>query len=487
MKLAWLKEFYRKPRFRHGVPAVLLTCAFVAVCVLLNAGLTVLEDENGWWKDMSFNQYATTTEETEEILSRMEADVELYLLYQSGEEDVELYQVLRHYGAICDRITVKLTDIAQNPGVLTRFQGDSETTPEADTVIVNCPETGRYKLIDYSDFLTAGYNTETGEFELEGIAYEKKLTEAIVEVTRENVPVIGILTGHGELDSDTLSLFTSFLEDNGNQVCSVNLLSGDSLEGVAMLVIASPVLDFTDGETETLAAYAKEGGNFFVMRDYTAISSEMPNYTSFLKSYGVVPIDGIVVAGAEDTGSYYENQIHLLPYMESMDMTLSLISSGMDVLLMPSACAFQVPGESTASLTTGTVLKTGPHAYVRSLTDGVDSLEKQPADPEGEFPVALFAHKMHANGNVSRLFISGSSDLFTKEYIYQRTYCQEFLAVLLQELVPSSQVSLDIMASAAVRPGLKVGSQGLALIPVIALPLLVAGAGIWVLWRRRRG
>ena len=40
-------------------------------------------------------------------------------------------------------------------------------------------------------------------------------------------------------------------------------------------------------------------------RDYTDPIVGMPNYFSLLKSYGVVPLPGVVVAGEEDVGSYY--------------------------------------------------------------------------------------------------------------------------------------------------------------------------------------
>ena len=32
----------------------------------------------------------------------------------------------------------------------------------------------------------------------------------------------------------------------------------------------------------------------------------MPNYQSLLRSYGFQPLDGVVIAGAEETGTYYD-------------------------------------------------------------------------------------------------------------------------------------------------------------------------------------
>ena len=59
---------------------------------------------------------------------------------------------------------------------------------------------------------------------------------------------------------------------------------------------------------------------------------------------------------------------------------------------------------------------------------------------------------MHANGNISRLFIAGSSGLFTEEYVYHGTYVQQFIIMLMGQLLSDKIVTLDIMASAAVRP-----------------------------------
>jgi len=206
----------------------------------------------------------------------------------------------------------------------------------------------------------------------------------------------------------------------------------------------------------------------------------MPNYLSLLRSYGVTPLSGIVV----DPGAYHENPLAIVPYMEELDMTQSLISSGMDVLLMPAACAFETPGEPDHSLTTGTVLKTSDQAY-RDLSDGTDSVDQQPGDRSGELSVALYAHRMHANGNISRLFIAGSSGLFTEEYVYQRTYVQQFIIMLMGQLLSDKIVTLDIMASAAVRPALTVGSQTVGTVLIIAVPLMVLVAGLCVLLPRR--
>lgn len=482
-----LMKRFREPRWRHGKLGALLLAVFMAACVLLNIGVKALEDACGWTRDLSFNGYATTGEETKKVLDRLERDVELYLLYQSGEVDAYLQNLLNRYQVLSDRIRVLPTDLSQNPGIVTRFQGDVDNAVEADTVIVNCPETGRYKLLTYQDFMTSGYDVETGEFVLEGLAYEKRLTEAIAYTAQAELPVIGILQGHGELDENALNVLISFLTSNNYAVKTVNLMAGDTLSDVELLLFASLQKDLTDLEMDMISTYAQEGGHFFIMRDYTDPFTGMPNYHAFLRSYGVIPLDGVVVAGEEDKGSYYGNPFQLLPYMESMDMTMQLIAGGMDILLMPYASGFETPQEATGSLTTATVLKSGPNAFVRKVSDGNDSAEKQSGDIEGEISVGLYAHRMYANGNVSRLFAVGSSPLFIWDYIYESSYPEEFLIAMLGEMMPESSVSLEIMASTALRPALTVGSRPIGVALIIAIPLLVLAAGLCVLLPRRRG
>ena len=479
----WFARF-REPRWRHGRLGAVMMAAFLAVCVLVNVGVTALEESFGWQRDLSFNSYATTGKETQKVLERLEHPVELYLLYQSGAVDAEVLNLLRRYEVLCDRITVLPTDLSRNPGILSRFQGDVDRAIEADTVIVNCPSTGRYKLLTYEDFLTTGYNVETGAFELEGLAYEKQLTEAIMYVAQEEIPVIGVLQGHGELNEAALSVLTSFLTSNNYAVRFVNLMEGDVLTDTDLLLIPSPQKDLTDLEADMIGAYAQDGGHFFITRDYTD-PLLLPNYTAFLRSYGVIPMDGVVAAGEEDRGSYYGDVFQLMPYMQSMDMTMHLTASGMDLLLMPYASAFETPAEPTGSLTTATVLQTGPNAYVRKVSDGVDSAQKQPGDVTGEISVGLYAHRMYANGNVSRLFALGSSPTIIWEYIYASSYTEEFLMAVLGDMLPQSKISLDIMASAALRPALTVGSQQAGVALIIAVPLLVIVIALCVLLPRR--
>lgn len=479
---ALLKKL-RRPKWRHGRWSALMIAVFIAICVLVNIGVESLEIEYGWRKDYSFNGYATTGEETKEIVARLDKPIDIYLLYHSGQMDNELMEILNRYDVLSDLIRVKPTDIAKNPGILTQFKGDLDTALEADTVIVHCEATDRYRLLTYDDFVTWGYNIEQGTFEAAGLAYEKQLTEALVYVTQEYVPVIGVLQGHGELTMEELESFIQFLSSNNYDSKAVNLVAGESLEGIDLLLIAGPQKDFIESELKTIDAFNQRGGGLLVLRDYTD-PMNLSGYFSLLKNYGIQPLSGVVIAGEEDEGSYYGQRVYLIPYLCELDMMLPLIAGNMDILLA-GASAFETPGEATQTLTVATALKSGAHAYLRDPSDGNTTIEKQAGDRTGEMSLALYAHRMHATGNVSRVFAIGNSTLFTDDYFYQITFNQEFIMQVMGELLPQKTVSLDIMASTALHPGLRAGSQlpGIALI--LGVPLLVLAAALCVLLPRR--
>jgi hypothetical protein len=478
----------RRPKWRHGKLGSLLMVLVILIAVLMNIAMQAAEDSLALRRDLSFNQYATTGESTRAALARLENDAELYLLYQNGEENSQLMQVLSHYATLSDRIRVLPTDINRNPGILTRFTGDMDTLLEADSVVVNCPATGRYRVLDYGDFYTSGYDIELGDFVVEGISYEKELTEAILFATQSSVPTVGFMQGHGEYTLENFSVLAELLKSNHYGVREVDLLAGGTLEGIHVLLLGCPVNDLDDTEIEKIQSFAQNGGNLFVVRDYTDPVEKMPNYLSLLRSYGIVPLTGVAVAGEEDAGSYYGEPLYLLPYMTNIDMNLPLLASGMDVLMMPAACAFEdpaEPGTGDLTLSVGTVLKTGPNAYLRDVSDGLNTIEKQPGDRTGELALALYAHRMHANGNVSRMFAIGNSAMLMDSYIYQRTFGEQFVMAVMGELLPEDTISLDIAASAAFRPALRAGSQHLGVGLTIAMPILCLAAALLVLLPRR--
>ena len=212
----------------------------------------------------------------------------------------------------------------------------------------------------------------------------------------------------------------------------------------------------------------------------------MPNYKALLRSYGFLPLEGVVVAAKEDSSGYFDgNRTVLLPQMQPTEITLDLMLNGASTRLMSTARAFEAPEATDNSLTVTPMLLSGEGSYLRSLSSTSTSLNKQPGDAEGPFPLALEAYRFSSSGDVSRAVILGSTATLTSDYYYSMTHAQEFIIRTMEYLVDSAASNLGIMSRAAVRPALSAEALRLGSILLVALPLAVLGAALFILYPRR--
>ena len=477
--------FWRNPRWRYGSFSTLLLCAALAALIALNAAFTSLEKKNGWRADFSFNGLTTQSEITRQVLAGLEDTVHIYALYQKGNEDLPLFELLDRYAAVSDMVTWERTDVALNPGLLTRFQSD--VTGESvtnDSLVVFCEATGRWKVLSYQDFITLSLNLDAGAYEVSGLRYESRITSAIAYVTRKEIPRIIVAQGHRELDEAATGVLAELLGSHYFDVQYGRLSEMEPKPG-DLVMLLSPTRDLTDGELETLAAFADEGGSFFFTCDYTDPVAAMPNYAALMRSFGFLPKTGVVVASEEEPNTYYDNmRINLIPYMLTGEITSDLVGS-YNTLLLPSCRAFETPEQTDSGLIVTPLLSSGYGAYLHDVNGASLSLDQQDGDEVGPFALALEATRVTPSGNISRAFVLGCSALLTSEQIYAMTDAEEFILRAAQFLLDTQPTDLGIMAKAAVRPALSARSYGLGSLLLVALPLAVLAAAVIILLPRR--
>lgn len=482
------KYFWQNPRFRYGSVSTLILCIFLAALVAFSLTLDRLEKKHGWRGDYSFNAVTTQSEATLQVLAELPHPVHIYALFTRGQEDAPLLELLDRYAAASPLVTWEKTDVGLNPGLLTRFRSaDGTNNISNDSLIVFCEETGRWKVLSPGDFISLGLNIEKGVFEPAGLTYEAKITSALRYVTQETIPRILLLQGHGELNETETAVLAELWRGNHYDVQYISLRDGQTqLQPEDLLAILSPVRDLTEEELLTITDFAAQGGGILFTSDYTDPVEKMPNYQALLRSYGFLPREGLVMASHEEPESYYNRRSYIIPTMQSTDMTLDLLLTGNEVLLMPGARAFAIPEENDRALDTTAVLTTGYKSYLKVLTDEDYSIEQTGEDEIGPFALALQAQRVTETGNVSRAFVLGCSTLLTDAQIHAMTSAQEFILRMTEYLLNTAHADLNIMAKAALRPQLSVESVTLGSLLLVALPLSVLVAALLVLLPRRR-
>ena len=473
----------RTKRDPAGWPAVLMILLAASIAAL-NIGAERLEKRYGWRRDFSFNSISTHSEVTRDTLEHLEHPVHLYALFRRGDEDALLTEVLDRYDAASELVTWEQLDPSLNPSLISRFTTETNT-PGENSLIVYCEETGHWRILGPEDYVSVTMDTETGEYNYSGWTYERSITNAISWVSRENVPKVVIVQGHGELDGDTVQHFDGLLTANRFEVAYADLSDpANAPDPQDLLVFFGLQKDLNEEEMEKVREFAAQGGSFLFACDYSDPLDKMPGYTALLRTYGFLPLDGIVLADRAASETYYNgNQMFLLPEMCSTDITLDMIASGADSLLLPGCRGFEEPDETDRNLITATLLRSGETSYLKDISS--TTLDKSEGDPEGPFALALQSRRITEAGYISRAVAIGCSGALVNEQVYAMTDIQQFIIRTAEFLLDLEATDLDILAKEAVRPALGTGSIGLGSVLLAALPAAVLLTALLVLLRRR--
>ena len=473
-------------KLRYGSLSALMLALLLLALIALNVGVQALEKKKGWKIDFSFNAITSQSPETVQVLKELKEPVHIWALFQKGNEDAPLMELLDRYAATSEMITWEQVDPALNPALLKRFT-TNQVVPGSDSLIVYSEKTGRFRVLGPEDYVSLGMDRETGEYTYTGWTYERSLTGAIRYVTRERVPQVMIIQGHGEMDAETLASFEGLLRANQYEVSYADLSDANYIpDPEDLLVFFSPLRDLTEPELAKLNTFAANGGSFLFGCDYSDPIANMPNYAALLRSYGFLPLEGIVVADPADANSFYDsNQLWLLPEMCSTDLTLDLIASGANHTLLPGARAFEEPEEWDRNLTVVPVLRSGATSWLKKLGNDTTSLDRTEDEAQGAFPLALEARRVTASGYISRAFIIGCSAEMADPQLFSMTDSQQLTIRVMEFLLNLNATDLSIMAREAIRPSLGTGSTNLGSILLVAMPLSVLFAALLVLGPRR--
>ena len=471
-------------RFRKYSTVMLAVLS--AGIIAMNIGAGQLEKKYGWRKDCSFNSISTHSAITQDTLDNLKHPVHMYALFRKGDEDAPLMELLDRYAAAGEKVTWEQLDPSLNPALISRFSTDTET-PGENSLIVYCRDTGRWRVLGPGDYVSVGMDPDTGEYTYTGWTYERSITNAISYVSRESVPKVVIAQGHGELDGETVKHFDGLLTANRFEVVYADLSDPEYMpDPEDMLVFFSPQKDLNEEELSWIMELADKGGSFLFTCDYSDPTDRMPGYSALLRSYGFVPLSGIVLADRNAPETYYSgNRMYLIPEMCATDLTADLLSSGADTLLMPGCRAFEETDGTDRNLLVSTLLRSGKTSYLKQLSGETTSLDRAEGEPEGPFALALQARRVTAGGYISRACIVGCSGTLTNEQVYAMTDCQQLIVRMAEFLLNLDASNLDILAKEAVRPALGVGSVQPGAVLLAALPAGVLLAALLVLRRRR--
>ena len=452
------KRIQNKKNLKHGSYSMGAITIFIAIIVVLNL---VLQEVPSKYReiDLSTQKLYSIGDQTKKVLKKLDKDVEIYYIAQSGSESSDIQKLLEKYEEGSDHIKVEQKDPAVNPKFVSQYTSD-ETTVNYQT-----------------------YSNEVTGFDGEG-----QITSAINYVTSDSMPVMYTLEGHDEATmSDTLK---DTIQKANIDIQSLNLLTMDSVPDDAdILFIFAPAKDISEDEASKIISYLENGGKALIVSNYS--SEEMPNFASVLENYGVKTADGIVLEG--DTNHYIsQNPSYLLPNIESNDITSSL-SSGSRYILMPLAQGIVKSDNYRDSLEITDILTTSDGSYSKVNVEDMQTMEKESDDIDGPFAVGVSITENLDDEKETQIVYYSSEALFNDQMntmVSGANY--ELISASVNWMCESEEDSNTISiasksydTSTLTIPAADASFWSSFVTAVVPVVILVIGGGIWMKRRKQ--
>jgi ABC-2 type transport system permease protein len=276
---------------RKGITSAATTAVVLAIAVVVNLVVGQLPSDLVE-RDISDNSLYTVSDTSVDYLSALERDVELVVLASEDTTDQRITKFLHNYAALSGHLSLSFVDPVEHPSALTEYEADQ------NTVVVRCADTGRQRVVPFSDILVADlmsyytYGTYTySEFDAEG-----QLTSAVDYVTSDNSHILYLAENHGE--SALGGSVTDAISKANLSTSTVSLLLDNGVpDDCSLLVFNQPQTDLSADEAQMVRDYLEGGGQVMILLTRT----DLANFNAILADYGLAMAQGYI----GDTARYY--------------------------------------------------------------------------------------------------------------------------------------------------------------------------------------
>lgn len=464
--------------FRAGGYSVAAAVLVLSIAVAANLFINALP--TSYTKlDNTSAQLFTVSQQTERLLAGLEDDIDIYWIVQSGQEDAALETLLQRYSSMSSRIKL----IKKDPDVYPAFaQQYTSGTIYNNSLVIQCGE--RYRYVDISsiyEYDYSSYNSYGYDVSFNG---ESAVTSAIDYVTREDMPKLYTLTGHGE--TELSGNFTAAVENGNFELEKLSLLTVEAVpEDADALLICAPQSDLSQEETKLIQAYLQAGGHMILISDPPQ-GEALENLESLMASYGVSAAEGIVIEG--DQSRYaYGSPHYLLPNISSHDITSPLASGGYYVLL-PIAQGLTVSEELPEGVSVSKLLTTSNSAFSKPAGYSMTSYEKEKGDIDGPFSLAVAITASTGETEAKIVWVSSAALIDDASNARVAGGNQDMFVNCISWMCGQEE-SISIRAKTLSSDYLTIPSSSasmLSFVIIAILPLGVLSAGIYVWIRRKR-
>ena len=482
------KKLKNRKALRIGSFSIIISVVVLAIAIAANLLVSSLP---GWIirPDTTSEGMFTISDATKEIVDALETDITLYHVTQPENADPTVQEILQRYADLSSHIKITEIDPVEQPTFLSQYTTSSlaensiiAVSDKRSTVIdgnnlymymLEGDDLRYYTRAEYENIyqtFASYYGQYIGATEY--FFGENELTRAIDYVATDELPVLYVVGGHGEIEFT--ETFTSAVADENVELRDLNLSSGEEQEipeDAAAILLYVPQMDITAEELEILKAYLDGGGNILLFTLYQYCTADtMPNLAALTEYMGLTATGDAVFEGEESKYSGYPYAI--IPTLTEQGLCANLSSTNITTFMVAAHPITNT--ESNENVTAVPLMTTSDTAYLSADYENEDKMR-------ASFTLAWEA-TLNEGG---KLIWFGSPSVLDEGYLSTHT---PLLAAMLQE-VCDKPTAVSIVGKTNPSSALDSTQADMNLwftVMIIIVPLASLTIGFVIWFRRRR-
>ena len=489
MKMNFKRLRVSKRKLQYGSISVLLTVVFIACVLLVNMGVTYLDNRYTLRLDMSESGLYEISEQTEVMLKSLKEPVTAYILM--SEDDAknssgysQAAELLRRYESLSGgNFHLEFVDIYKNPTFIQKYQ-ENQTVSTGSFIIESSK---RFKVASLTDLYEIATDSTTETQYASGFNADQSFASALHYVTTDELLSCVQIVGHDEYYDES---FTAIFTANNYTVTQVNLSMADIPEDTALVLIGSPSTDYTAEEITKLDTYLSEqSGNAMVFTDVTSPSLE--KLERYFTEWGVEYLSAMVID--PDRSISNTGNAAILPTIQATDLTENFSYSSNTVLPMVYCRGLGKLWENRSSRTVTEILTSSSASYGKIYSDvsKLETVEKAEGDVDGPLPLVLLSEQVKYDNTtplISRVLFFSTTGAAVSTYLDTSTYANKaFITASLNYMNPSvDAVSIEPRDLTSTTLSMDTTQANVAMFILVGIiPLIIFAFG-FVIWHKRR-
>lgn len=490
-----------KKKLKYGTAAAAITVVAVALVILLNVIVSVIGDRVNMKFDLTPEGNFEISDDTKAYLSSLNENVEICttvdeMLFQTTENIYyrQAYEVLKKYALNSDRIAVNFVDMTVNPTYVEKYKQHYSGSINEYSVIIFNERSNRIKVISVNDLFNTEINYYTMSQNIVSSKAEQVLTSSLMYVTDPDpktavyLDVITQSTSGGNI--------TDMLESNGFDITVVDPNTEEIPMDADLIVINSPLNDFSEDLIEKLYAFMENDGSYGKNMLYLAsvYQNPTPNIDAFLAEWGIKIGDGIVGETNTQNLASATSAYAVRSYIGENDYTGGIPSDTFtNPVIAYNARPVETLFDTFGNVTVVPLLKTSETGFVMTNEMMTELSETGELPPFGEREVGLMALSnkyafINNEQQLSNLVVFGCDYILDRSFTSQTYYNNGDYFISIVNKISGKENGIYIVPKDLSSPTYDTSEAQISRLRILfmfILPAAVAAAGI-IVWLRRR-